>query len=137
MSTMFLVEATAKNLPGRRRCVMPKTRDGVIAIGALVAFFWPASVKGGPPEGPALETLLEQAGQYAKTYEHQMSEVGAEEIYTQKLFAQRNTHLLTRKILSSDLVITRQGGDLDWAIYRDVFSVDDKPVRSRDSRLEK
>jgi hypothetical protein len=101
---------------------------------ALVSMFATAPARGA--EGPELPDLLAKAGAYAVRCERDFSNIFAEESYQQKLFQHRSMRLRQMRTLRSEIVFVKLDGDLRWASFRDVFEVDEKPVRTRDARLE-
>lgn len=85
--------------------------------------------------------ILDRAADYLMAFEKDYSKVIADERYRQTLTEKRvrvlgdKTAKLTREI-RSDLLATTDTGDR-WLSFRDVYSVDGRPVRDRDDRLEK
>ena len=102
------------------------------------------------PAGQAtseLHAVLARAGDYVVRYFDAMSNLTAEEAYTQELLAVRSMaarprtypsgalRTAGRRRLRSDIVLVNVGPPLEWRIYRDVFEVDGTPVRDRAARL--
>jgi hypothetical protein len=95
----------------------------------------------------SLDALLASAGAYVGRYFETMSDVVAEERYTQEIGTASGTLRVARdpfapnpdriRRLRSDVIVLRIGPPLEWRAFRDVFEVDDKPVRDRDDRLAK
>ena len=78
------------------------------------------------------DELVARASQYVAEFVSRFSSVVAEEDYTQRLILERRN-----RRLRSDFLIVQIPGGTDWLSFRDVFEVDDKPVRDRDERLVK
>jgi VWFA-related protein len=87
-----------------------------------------------------LAALLERAGERIVEYERELSSVVAEEHYVQDsvfIGGPRSRASGGRRILRSDILLVRAPGAIEWTAFRDVFEVNGKPVRDRDSRLTK
>lgn len=85
-----------------------------------------------------LAALLERAGERILDYEQELSSVVAEEHYVQEsvsIGGPRSRVSGARRILRSDILLVRAPGAIEWTAFRDVFEVNGKPVRDRDSRL--
>ncbi len=94
---------------------------------------------------PDAATLLARAAAYLDSYERAFSVVVAEETYVQEL--QIDARPTTRsygmdqtvrkeRTLRSDVLQTSIG-QREWVAFRDVYDVDGKVVRDRDTRLQK
>lgn len=71
-------------------------------------------------------------------YEEKLSALIAEEHYEQRLTRHGFESFTRKRTLESDvLVVRREAGGLPWLLFRDIFEVDGRAVRDRDSRLEK
>jgi hypothetical protein len=85
--------------------------------------------------------VLERVSEYLAGFEKDYARVIAEERYKQTATQKRvermtdKTQTQTREIKSDILAATETGSR--WLSIRDVFSVDGRPVRDRDARLEK
>lgn len=85
--------------------------------------------------------LLERVGGYLATFEKDYARGIADERYKQTLKQKRverltdKTATQTREIKSDILAAPDTGSR--WLSFRDVYSVDGRPVRDRDTRLEK
>jgi hypothetical protein len=84
-----------------------------------------------PPQ-PPLDAILRAAGAYVDQLVSDTSGVVLEEDYAQQVRVQ----VVTTRHLRSDLTVMSDH-DEGWIEFRDVFEVDDKPVRDRDDRLIK
>jgi hypothetical protein len=91
---------------------------------------------------PTLAPILAAAASYVDRFTEAFSNVTAEERYVQdlleggRLMVRRSGSSAARhRELRSDLVLVRTGDVLGWQMFRDVFSVDGKPVRDRQARL--
>lgn len=86
-------------------------------------------------------TLIDRVGAYVQRFELSFSNVIAEERYEQTV--QRNTRLPTggsqpsRREMLSEFLLVRLPEPIGWAPFRDVFEVDKRPLRDRESRLLK
>ncbi len=80
-------------------------------------------------QAPGLDPSLQAAASYVAAYERDVTAVVAQETYTQRIIAEGRI-----RRLKSDLVIVAEpsGG---WVEFRDVYEVDDRPVRDRDERI--
>jgi hypothetical protein len=93
---------------------------------------------------PSLATVLERAAAYVADFHRQLSSIVAEERYVQdwktkspSLIQDRGTADLQHRVLLSDLLLVKPGGDAGWMEFRDVFDVDGRPVHERSERLVK
>jgi len=90
---------------------------------------------------PSVPDILEHVADYLVAFEKDYSKVIADERYRQTLVEKR-VQVLTDKTASqtreikSDLLAAPDAGNR-WLSFRDVYSVDGRPVRDRDKRLEK
>ena len=103
---------------------------------AAVAFvaLWSASVAG---QEPALETVLARAARYVTEYQKGLAAIVSEEHYRQQVISTSRGGRTSRQYreLKSDVLLVKPGNDEGWLQFRDVFEVDQKPVRDRDQRL--
>jgi VWFA-related protein len=81
----------------------------------------------------ATSALLEKAGRYVLRYGETFRNLVAVETYTQ--WAGQQGDRLRRQVLRSDIVFVSLPTDIPWAVFRDVFEVNGKPVRDRQARL--
>src|SRR5262249_2813200 len=84
-------------------------------------------------EAPALDDVLKRAARDGSSLERELASIKAEEQYTQVLQKPGFADLSRR--LRSDLLLLKPSPRREWMQYRDVFEVDDVPVRDRDERL--
>jgi hypothetical protein len=84
-----------------------------------------------PPQLP-LDAILRNAGEYIEKLVSDASGIVFEEDYAQQV----RVRVVTTRHLRSDLTVLTDPGE-GWIEFRDVFEVDDKPVRDRDERLVK
>lgn len=89
---------------------------------------------------PDLAEVLRRAGVYVEEFQRQLSGIVAEETYRQEVvpaFGPGSGRPIRpeRRLLRSDLLLLRPERATAWVQYRDVFSVDGRPVRDRDERL--
>ena len=101
-----------------------------VAIGAAVTVAWPVQAQ----DDVAIETLLARAGAYVARFIDRFSNVVTEERYEQTWdrLGQRQT-----RVTRSDLIFVKSPASPDWSELRDVFEVDGRRVRDRESRLLK
>jgi hypothetical protein len=90
---------------------------------------------------PSLKQALTRAGEYVTRLHAQLSGIVAEELYVQQV-RPRGSRLtrptdLSRRTLKSDLLLVTPSGSNRYLEFRDVFEVDDSPVRDRQERLTK
>lgn len=86
---------------------------------------------------PDADELLQRAGRYVADYESDFSAVVAAEEYVQVSTPRRDSVRASTRRLVSDVVWARVSGPIPWTAFRDVLSVDGRPVRDRDERLQK
>jgi len=93
------------------------------------------------PAAPSqtLDDLLAAAASYLDTYAKKFSVVVAEEQYIQTRKGPTATALVStqpsRRELRSDVMLLNLG-DSDWTQFRDVYEVDNAPVRDHETRLQ-
>jgi hypothetical protein len=80
-----------------------------------------------------LDEVLAAAGVYVQKYETELTALLAEERYEQSVSGPRMRRI--RQRLESDFLFLRLPGSNEWLGFRDVHTVDKKPVRPRDDRL--
>lgn len=85
---------------------------------------------------PELTLLVAKVREYLAAYVREFSNVVAEEDYWQDQPRGWRGGPKNRQ-LRSDLLIVKTDSDVGWIQYRDVFEVDGKPVRDRESRVQK
>lgn len=90
---------------------------------------------------PSLATVLARAAAYVADFHRQLASIVAEERYVQdwtavRLGGVRRTSDPAHRVLLSDLLLVKPGGDAPWMEFRDVFDVDGRAVRERSERLE-
>lgn len=90
---------------------------------------------------PSLNEVLKRSARYVENFRTQLSAIAAEETYTQQIvnttrFVDSILMLPTRR-LKSDLLLVKPADSNRYVELRDTFDVDGKPVRNRQSRLEK
>lgn len=109
----------------------------------VLAVVLPGVSASASPAAQALSVpdVLERVSNYLVTFEKDYSRVIADERYRQTLKDKRvksltdKTAVQTREI-RSDLLAAPDTGNR-WLSFRDVYSVDGRPVRDRDTRLQK
>jgi len=91
---------------------------------------------------PSLDTVLERAAAYVATFNTKLSGIVAEELYIQEIKnassrSGTSTPFVTRVELRSDFLLVRPPGVGRFVEFRDVFDVNNRPVRDRQDRLVK
>jgi hypothetical protein len=105
--------------------LMPRSLIVVLSITLAVALHWPAPVL-------AQSEVLTRATRYVLDLLPALTSVVAEETYVQRTTSPNRTRRLV-----SDYLLVRVNDTPVWTAFRDVFSVDGKPVRDRDQRIER
>lgn len=86
-------------------------------------------------------TLMERVGTYVQRFETEFSNVVSEEHYEQSVLRSgrsfANTSQPLRRDMVSEFLLVRLPEPIGWAPFRDVFEVDKRPIRDRESRLMK
>jgi hypothetical protein len=91
-------------------------------------------------QSDVLASLLAKSADYVAVFVDRFSNVVTEERFEQSILAPfgRSVVGMTNgqtRVLRSDLLIVNEAGPLNWVAFRDVFDVDNQPVRDRDERL--
>lgn len=86
---------------------------------------------------PTLEQVLARAATYVAEFHEQLSGIVAEETYRQRARSQRSRPVEQTTTLQSDFLLVRPPHADRHVEFRDVFAVDDVPVRDRQERLTK
>jgi hypothetical protein len=103
----------------------------------LCALLVAAQVPARGAEQPDVSAVLAKAAKYLAGYEKAFSVVVAEESYVQSMVTGVVPQGTPRhRTLRSDVLQTSIGQS-DWVAFRDVFEVDGRAVRDRDTRLQK
>jgi hypothetical protein len=90
------------------------------------------------PRAPAsLRDVLDRAGQYVVAYGESLATVIAEELYTQQLVARTNGAVLHDRSLRSELAFVSLAGSREWQAFRNVLSIDGRPIAGAEGRLER
>ena len=80
-----------------------------------------------------IDALLERVAAYLDGYERRLPAIVAEETYLQRASVEGRPGIEARTLRSDLLAIADD--DYGWLSFRDVFEVDDRPVRDRNERL--
>src|ERR687892_14326 len=82
-------------------------------------------------------TALCAVASYVRAYQNQLIGVVAEENYRQSAVTTSRGGRQSRQFrqLRSDILLVKLPDEEYWLQFRDVFEVDQKPVRDRDERL--
>src|SRR5882757_1626546 len=81
---------------------------------------------------PSPEEVMNRLSAYLVAYEARLSSTVAVEHYEQQL---GSGDIPRRRVLESDFLFMRLPGGGAWLGYRDIFRVDGRPIRSRNSTL--
>jgi hypothetical protein len=108
---------------GRLIVLTPRSRLAVLSAATAASFLW-------SPALSAQSEVLTRATRYVLDLLPALTNVVAEETYVQRTTSPNRTRRLV-----SDYLLVRVNDTAVWTAFRDVFSVDDKPVRDRDQRL--
>lgn len=117
--------------------VVMASRAGMAGL-VLLLCVAPTSVRA---QRPALDIVLSRAAVYVGHYIDELSNLAMEERYSQDVISVLDAWGRTirangpHRTLRSDVVLVRIGPPLEWRPFRDVFEVNDLPVRGRDDRL--
>jgi hypothetical protein len=103
--------------------------SGVLALAAVTSL--PASARQVQVQVPDLASTLRAAATYLEQYERDVTAVIAQEDYLQRI----PTEARTRRLRSDLLIIAEKHAG--WVELRDIFEVDESPVRDRDERIAK
>jgi hypothetical protein len=117
---------------------------GVFVLLAAGAALMPphlsAQASGGRATSAAVDTVLSATATYLEHYEQQFSALVAEEQYEQSTRPIRNGNYVftppANRELRSDLMVLNLGA-AEWVQFRDVYDVDNRPVRDHEARLQK
>ena len=111
----------------------------VCCIGAATLAIATTAVAAAEP--PGLDKVLARLGDYLAKYEQTLGAVVAEEKYEQALRIGPDVRggpaATEHRVLIADFALARLPDDTAWMGFRDTFSVDGKPVRDREARLER
>jgi len=88
------------------------------------------------PQDAQVQAVVAQASKYVENYRQEFSAIVCEETQLQRLIRPDGTVRKTRTLVS-DLMFVKVGDKWMQQPYRDVLSVDGKPIRNRDDRLRK
>ena len=105
-----------------------------LALGAVVLAATSAGLRA---QSPSLEDLLDLAETTVRKSTAALSNVVASEQYTQSgMVLSGGRWAPGKKFLKSDVLLVRYpGSDTDWMFFRDVLSVDGKPLEQTSERL--
>jgi hypothetical protein len=105
---------------------------------ALLATFiaLPSAQDTGQTADPQTRAVIDLASKYVENLRKEFSAIVCEERQTQTLI-KPDGRVSKRRVLVSDLMFVKVGQDWRHYAFRDVISVDGKPVRDRSDRLRK
>ena len=89
----------------------------------------------GSPARAELDGILARAGRYVVDYGRVSSGLVADESYRQQYWGRKGD--MRVRNLRSDIVFVTLPGPIPWTTFRDVYEADGKPVRDRETRLQK
>lgn len=81
--------------------------------------------------------ILRRAGVYVVEYGASLSSVIGEEDYTQQLVSRADGSVLQSRVLRAEIAFVPLAGSQEWQAFRNVISVDGKPVAGAAGRLER
>jgi hypothetical protein len=87
------------------------------------------------PRDPALQSLLDKAGKYAKSYRELCRELVAEERMIQKEYDKKGRLKNQRSFISDYLIVTLPSAPQATVEFRDLLSIDGKPLPRRQEGL--
>lgn len=90
-----------------------------------------------PGRTPSLEDVLTRAGQYAVEYGQALTNVLAEETYTQRLVWRTTKTVMQERQLRSEIAFVRLVESTEWLAFRNVLAVDDVAIPDANGRLER
>lgn len=105
---------------------------GRIALGTLALVIGARASSVAPP---SQEALLKRAAETIIRYCDQLTNIVAEESYTQRIIYSDGTPGM-RRAMVSDFLFVWIPKERSWVEFRDVFRVDGTPVRDRQERIE-
>src|SRR5262249_48981907 len=106
--------------------VMTRIHGVVVCAIATIATA-PLAAQDPPMAEPTLPVVLTRVGDYVKRFETDLSNIVAEEHYTQEV--RRGIALGAVRELKSDLLLVRPSPGEAYLQFRDVFEVDGRPIR--------
>lgn len=116
---------------------MSNRRLPFVAAVAAGVFFWAAAPAA---RQPSVDEVLGLTAVYVAEFRKQLAEIVAEETYRQEISNTSRVYNAFQvnppRTLKSDLLLIKPGDSDRYVELRDVFEVDGKPVRDRQSRLE-
>lgn len=109
---------------------------------SVIAIVSATAVAAQPASAPTLAQVLKLTAAYVADYQTKLAGIVAEEQYSQSVVRMsvrdRGAPMPAQhRALKSDLLLVRPQGEDRWMQFRDVFEVDEKPIRDRDERLAK
>lgn len=103
-------------------------------VSCLIAL--PVSQENSRPTDPTTRAAVEAASKYVDNYREEFSAIVCEEHQVQTL-VKPNGKVSKTRTLVSDMMLVKVGETWMPLVFRDVISVDGKPVRNRSDRLKK
>lgn len=103
-----------------------------LAVVLLIATFVLGAAPHSSAQNVQVKDLVPKVGAYISSFIGNFSNVVAEESYKQEIPSPRR-----KRQLKSDVMLVKFPGAEGWLIFRDVFEVDGKSVRSEPERLTK
>jgi len=86
-------------------------------------------------KAPSLDDVLRRAGDYVVEYGSALSNVLAEEEFTQRLVWRRTREALQTRQLRSEIAFVRLVDSTEWLAFRNVISVDGRALPESERRL--
>ena len=110
--------------------LVDRLSGSVLAVLAATLTLQPASL-GAHQEQSSIEQVLQRVGDYVTRYEQAYAAIVSKETYVQRSFFAGEQRVRT---LVSEVALVPAGAQ-GWVIFRDVVSLDGKPLRDRQDRL--
>src|SRR5688572_3986484 len=107
----------------------PKLANTLIAALMAIAIGTPVAAK-----EPSLDEVIERLAAYVAGYGPHLADIVAEEHYTQSVETEPGTVIVPdvgvrRRVIRSDVVVTRPAQSDTWVALRDTYDVDGVAVR--------
>jgi hypothetical protein len=105
------------------------------SVAALLAVG--AAAERSSARAPSLRDVLARAAEYSAAYGEALSQVVADEDFTQELILRDRGTVLERRRLASEIVFVRLADSAEWLAFRSVLQVDGQPIADAPGRLER
>jgi hypothetical protein len=109
---------------------------GILVL-QLAVHEWAAGLSTQQARVPDLDDVLTRAGQYAVDYGLALTSVLAEETYVQRLVWRGGREAFEERRLRSEMAFVRLTDSTEWLAFRNVLTVNQRPIPEADGRLER